>query len=56
MRRQQVPQGKWRLIDYLRNYRFNSIFLKNFVIITLLIILPLTVINYGYSFNAQRAM
>lgn len=56
MRRQQVPQGKWRLIDYLRNYRFNSIFLKNFGIITLLIILPLTVINYGYSFNAQRAM
>lgn len=46
--------GIWH---YVKNYKFNSIFIKNFIIILLLIVLPLTgisVLVYNYYYGVMK--
>lgn len=35
---------KWSPLQYIRNYKFNSLFIKNFILIEIVVFLPLMMI------------
>ena len=49
----RINKGIW---FYIRNYKFNSLFVKNFIIINLIIILLLTGITYLVNKNNSSIM
>ena len=45
---------KMKLVEYVKNYKFNSLLLRNFIIITLLVLIPTLVVSVIYNVNTRR--
>jgi len=43
-----------KLREYLLNYKFNSLLVRNFVVITLLVLMPSSLVNVFYNINTKN--
>ncbi len=46
----------WKIWQYLKNYKFNSILLRNFAIIIILVVLPSCTLSFIYSHNTKSIL
>ena len=44
----------WQVWKYLKNYKFNSILFRNFIIIVLLVVLPNLLVSLVYHTNMKK--